>query len=278
MVTKVRINKEKKYKLSKWNAAEFNANFTLYVQEANFNSVAEDFASIETLEIYIDGMLVATYQSFDSYESISFVGKMYVEGERNFANTFAIALTKANLMDIVDRIEKSVSGEIDTDSMTVAQFKEYKKSQIRKEYDAHLAAGTHVAFEDNNSKLFSFTQMDQLEIMNMYSVTISGGSSIETVPYHGVQYSVANVKAIYTTMQKFIAAANIRLEIVNGLINAGTTKEDIEDYSFDVEFDTATQHEYDVLYGNALANIGLIGTAESEGMDEFLDIVYNGEE
>ena len=278
MVTQVRINKDKIYKLSKWNAAEFNGNFTLYVQETNFDNVAEDFTEIESLEIFVDGILIATYQSFDNYESISFVGKMYVEGERLFANTFAIRLTKANLMEVINRIEKTVSGEVDTDSMDLSQYKEYKKSLVTAQYNNHLEAGTHVVFANETSKLFPMGQMDQLEIMNMYSVTISGGSAITTVPYHGVQYSVADVKAIYTAMQRFVAAANIRLEIVKEMINSGLSKEAIEDYTFDMEFDSTTQGEYDVLYSNALANIGLIGTAESEGMDEFLDIVYNGDE
>ena len=114
MVVSVKINNEIIYKLSKWDASLFNQDFTLYVQSSDFNKVANDFSQIETLEILVDDTPTSVYRCFDEYGSISFVGKFYVEGERSFADTFAVTLTKANLMEIIDRLDGAV---LDGDNM-----------------------------------------------------------------------------------------------------------------------------------------------------------------
>ena len=109
MILTVKINGQKEYRLSRWDSRSFNSNSILQVQSNDFAAVSNDFLEIEKIEIFSDENLIAAYNGFDTFENISFLGKIYVENEQKFADTFAITLTKANIMEIIDRIEGSIS-------------------------------------------------------------------------------------------------------------------------------------------------------------------------
>lgn len=282
MIITARVNNTT-LRLSRWDSNMFKNDMMLYVQSSDFEAVKSAFTDIKRLDIYMDGTVVGSFTCFDGFSQISYLGRMYVEGEGKFAETMSVTLTKANLMEIIERIDQTVNPVVNPETMTLAEVKDYYLKRAEADYLDTITIGTHVELS-GGSKLFSMSPDSQMAIMNLYSVIISSDGKITTVPYDGVNYSVDDFMKVYIAMQKFVNANNIRLTLVKELVNNATSKDEVARYSFAMDFDSATGEKYTELYSAAIANLPHIGTTPGQGggdgsaaIDEFMNIVYGDE-
>lgn len=279
MIITAKVN-DTTFRLSRWDASTFRNDLTLYIQSTDFDAIKTAFETIISLDIFMQGIPSATYTCFTGFDQISFIGRIFVEGEGKFADTMAVTLTKANIVEEVERISRQLNPVVDPDNMTLAEVKGYYLKRAEADYLDTVTTGTHVELS-TGTKLFSMSPDSQMAIMNLYSVIISSDGGITTVPYDGVNYSVDDFMKIYLAMQKFVNANNIRLTIVKELITGATTKDGVAGYSFAMDFDSVASEKYTELYSAAIANLPHIGTTPgqsggdgSAAIDEFMNIVY----
>lgn len=279
MIITAKVN-DTTFRLSRWDANTFRNDLTLYVQSTDFDAIKTAFETIISLDIFKQGIPCATYTCFTGFDQITYLGRIFVEGEGKFAETMAVTLTKANIVEEVERISRQLNPVVDPDNMTLAEVKEYYLQRAEADYLDTVTTGTHVELS-TGTKLFSMSPDSQMAIMNLYSVIISSDGGITTVPYDGINYSVDDFMKIYLAMQKFVNANNIRLTIVKELITGATTKDEVAGYSFAMDFDSVASEKYTELYSAAIANLPHIGTTPGQGgddgsaaIDEFMNIVY----
>lgn len=278
MIITAKVN-DTTFRLSRWDANTFRNDLTLYIQSTDFDAVKTAFETIISLDIFKQGIPCATYTCFTGFDQITYLGRIFVEGEGKFAETMAVTLTRANIVEEVARISQQLYPVVNPDTMTLAEVKDYYLKRAEADYLNTITTGVHVELS-TGTKLFSMSPDSQMAIMNMYNMIISSDGEITTVPYNGVNYSTEDIMKIYLAMQKFINANNIRLTLVKELINNASTKDEVAGYSFAMDFDSATSEKYTELYSAALANIPHIGTIPGQSgdgsvaVDEFMNIVY----
>ena len=278
MIITAKVN-DTTFRLSRWDANTFRNDLTLYVQSTDFDAIKTAFETIISLDIFKQGIPCATYTCFTGFDQITYLGRVFVEGEGKFAETMAVTLTRANIVEEVARISRQLYPVVNPDTMTLAEVKDYYLKRAEADYLNTITTGVHVELS-TGTKLFSMSPDSQMAIMNMYNMIISSDGEITTVPYNGVNYSTEDIMNIYLAMQKFVNANNIRLTLVKELINNASTKDEVAGYSFAMDFDSATSEKYTELYSAALANIPHIGTTPgqsgdgSAAVDEFMNIVY----
>ena len=283
MIITVKVN-DTIFRLARWDANIFRNDLTLYVQSSDFETVKTAFENIISLDILNQGIPAATYTCFTGFDQITYLGRTFVESEGKFAETMAVTLTKANIVEEVERISRQLNPVVDPDTMTLTEVKNYYLKRADADYLDTITIGTHVELSDE-SKLFSMSPDAQMAIMNLYNVIISSDGEITTVPYNGVNYSVDDFMKVYLAMQQFVNANNIRLTLVKELITGATTKDEVAGYSFAMDFDSATSEKYTELYSAAIANLPHIGTTPGQGggdgsaaIDEFMNIVYGDDD
>lgn len=282
MIITAKVN-DTTFRLSRWDANTFRNDLTLYVQSTDFDAIKTAFETIISLDIFKQGIPCATYTCFTGFDQITYLGRIFVEGEGKFAETMAVTLTRANIVEEVARISQQLYPVVNPDTMTLAEVKDYYLKRAEADYLNTITTGVHVELS-TGTKLFSMSPDSQMAIMNMYNMIISSDGEITTVPYNGVNYSTEDIMKIYLAMQKFVNANNIRLTLVKELINNASTKDEVAGYSFAMDFDSATSEKYTELYSAALANLPHIGTIPGQGggdgsaaIDEFMNIVYGDE-
>lgn len=278
MIITAKVN-DTTFRLSRWDANTFRNDLTLYIQSTDFDAIKTAFETIISLDIFKQGIPCATYTCFTGFDQITYLGRIFVEGEGKFAETMAVTLTRANIVEEVARISQQLYPVVNPDTMTLAEVKDYYLKRAEADYLNTITTGVHVELS-TGTKLFSMSPDSQMAIMNMYNMIISSDGEITTVPYNGVNYSTEDIMKIYLAMQKFVNANNIRLTLVKELINNASTKDEVAGYSFAMDFDSATSEKYTELYSAALANLPHIGTIPgqsgdgSAAVDEFMNIVY----
>ncbi len=183
MIIKVVVNNNTTYKLVRWNSQEFNSNLTLIIQSINLVEVRDAFQHIEKLDIYQDELLVATYTSFDTYAQITYLGKEYVEGEKIFADAMSITLTKANIVDQVQRLDDQINAVVDPSTLSLEELKDYKLKQISEACSADIYAGDTIVLSDGTREHFKYDVHDQLNLISLFSLAIAA-PEMELYPYH----------------------------------------------------------------------------------------------
>lgn len=184
MIITARVNNDKTYRLVRWNALEFNANLTLVIQSTDLDDVRNTFETIDTLEIFKEQTLVATYNQLDTFSSITFLGKEYVEGEGRFADALSVGLTKANIAEQIKRLDDQINPVIDPNTMDIEELRNYKLKTVSEACTADVYKGTSITLSDGTSKMFTYDMYDQLNYDELFLVCIMA-PEVEVLPYHG---------------------------------------------------------------------------------------------
>lgn len=237
MIIKVRIDKDdnKIFKLCSWSASSFNQNPVLELQTDNLQFVKQVFEKIETIEIIQANVLIAEYTLYDTYSSISYLDKKYVEHENIFADCLQIKLEKKSLAEQVQKLEEQLSNTIDIEAMSVDEYKEYVLKRISKEGSEDIQRGDYI-----NGKLFTFDAYDQINLKTMYDMTIMY-PQITMLPYHSsnggdcMMYSAQELQAIYITLIVRELRLLTYINQLSQMIRSMTTKEELHNVYYGMD-------------------------------------------
>lgn len=205
MIIQVRINSNDNliYKLCEWNSAAFASSPILRLQTSDLTGVKNAFSEIEKIEIFQANTLIAEYTLYDTYSSISYLGQIYVQHENVFADCLEIQLNRSSLVDQVKRIEEAISDNVDIDSMTIEEYRNFMIKRINNDCKLDIYNGTSVEL-NGDVQHFSFKAEDQVNLLQLFLMS-QIYPTLTVLPYHSDSqtckfYTTEEIKTIYMTM------------------------------------------------------------------------------
>ena len=230
------INNEFRFPLFYWDA--YNSE-NLFLATDDLSQVKEAFTHITQISIFNDNDIeVATFTQFDTYSSINYMGRNYSNQLDSFADELAVALTKADLIEQVKRIEDIVNPVIDFDSMSLEDYKEWKIDQLSEMGEATIFAGTDVELTDGTVKNFTYDLEDQSNLLNAIFIIQALDDLTITIPYHGhgepcELYSALDVLATYISLQIFSTTVQTLTNMRINWVRSCATKDEVRAIEFD---------------------------------------------
>lgn len=262
MAFKVKVNESHEYKLMNWSAQTFGNNPVLKLITSDYQSVKKDFTKIEKLEIYSNDVLVATYSVFDTISSSASLSSQFFESENEFVDVIEISLIKSNLPDQVSKLneqvtelDKQINNIVDISSMSLTEYKDYILNQISVDAQEDICKGDVITLSDKTEGIFTYKIEDQVNLTSSITIidklieTEENISEIQ-LPYHSSGqncqfYTPFDIITIYFTL--FMRSIKIQTytNALNILVKNGTTKEEIDKYSYGVDLPEDVQKNVD---------------------------------
>lgn len=257
MIIQARINGDDNnvFNLAFWDAVQFNNVQSLTIQSNNFARLKQVFSNISKIEIFVSGNLVAQYTSYDSFSEMIYKGEMYIESENAFAETIEVKLTKMNLVDQVERIQKEVDKVVDIDSMSTEEYRQYLLSVIGQKCQQQIYDGDYVNIS-TGSKKFTYNAEDQINIQNAVSI-LKLVPTLDKVPYHASKNScylmdALDLLTVYMTLQTRLTYLTTRGNAFNMWIQNTQTKEELMNITWESELPQEYQENVETIYSYAL--------------------------
>lgn len=240
MIIKARINGNDNliYRLCEWNAIAFNDNPVLKLQTSDLSTVKEVFSDITKIEIFQANVPVGEYTLYDTYSSIIYHGQVYVSHENVFADCLEVSLRRSSLAAQVQRIEEALNENVDVDSMTIEEYRNFMLKNISKACEADVYLGSSIEI-DGIPQSFSFKAEDQINLLQLYLMT-QMYPSITAVPYHSngqtcMFYTAEQIKTIYMTLIIRLISITTYANQLNLYAQTLTTKEELSTLRYGME-------------------------------------------
>ena len=205
----IRLNKDDNliFNIFEFNVSDFNADPVIKIQSDDLRNIKDVFADINNIEIYESNKIIADYSIYDSYSDISYIDKMFDAKRKMFVSCLAVRLSKTNLAEQVQRLDKQLNPVVDEDNMTIEELKERRIKQISKDGEDDIFSGDEVTFEDGTTKTYTFGLDDQNNLQTYLSLIaqIPDKSKI-AIPYHAIgeicqNYTAKQIVEVYFTLQ-----------------------------------------------------------------------------
>ena len=227
----------------------------------NLATVSADFAEITKLEVYQDDMLVATYNNIDTYDEITFLKNEYVAGEQKFSDALRIHLTKTDIISQIQRIDEQLNPTIDVETMSLDEAKEYKIKEIGKICREEISEGATVVFPDGKEEFFTHDADDEINLTNAAFLAFVGkslGFELDYIPYHSSghlcqNYTFAQIMVIYMTLQLRLTRLTTKCNMLNCMIRACETKDDVLAINWDDQLPPEYQERYNEIMTASIA-------------------------
>ena len=170
MNTQVRVNGTKLYTLERWNWADFASSMSLVIQSMDLVDVRDTFENITKIEIIKNEEIVAVYTSFDTFSNISYMGKVFFEESQSFADAMRVELSKANIVDQVQRLDDQINGVVDPETLSLEELRQYKLGEIGKACEQDIFDGKVIRLTDGTEAKFSFNMQDQANWFELFCI------------------------------------------------------------------------------------------------------------
>ena len=233
-----KINNDEEFILVDFSPTAFNTQMKLDLVTDDLHQVKELFGEDFLLQILIGERLVGEYTCFNGYNSITVKPSVYVESLGEFVDILQVSLTKKNLVDQVDELYKKVNNVVDTEIMTLEEYKEYKLQQISDVCQADIFAGKDIEFPDGIIATFSFNLQDQQDLKALFDLATQMPQY--RYPWHAngedcrLYYGVDIIR-IYSELQAKLLYTTTYCNALNQMIRTAETKEEIDTYDYGCE-------------------------------------------
>lgn len=256
MLIKARINEDQIFRLCSWSASEFDSSPMLRIQTDDLRMVKDVFSHINKIEIFMNDTPAGTYTQYDSYESISYEGQVFVQHENIFADCMRVGLKRSSLADEVARIAERVSPTIDIDAMTVDEYRSYLLGQISKQCSAEIYDGTQVQLADGQIETYTYNDDDQRNLTNAMAILIIA-PELQMIPYHPSggfcrMIPAQDLLRIYGTLQLRLTYLTTRCNFMNMWIKSVPTKEELLTINWQSELPEFYQNQVNEIYSQSL--------------------------
>ena len=223
----------------------FQTNATLKLITSDYQSVKTDFNDIEKLDIYAGENFLAAFTAYDSFSSAMAFSSQFYEPESRFVDVIEINLTKADLVNQVQKLDAKINPVVNPDEMDLEEYKTYIHNQVSQSAQADIFNGQDIVMSDGSTGHFTFTLEDQSNTASaMASVRelLGQGVPIEqlSVPYHSSgnpceMYSVIDFTNIYTTLYLHSTYVQTYCNAINMLIKVCESKEELTKITYGME-------------------------------------------
>lgn len=213
-IFKLVIDKSKEYSVLFYDDTFDYPTFGMVIEGTSADKFYNEFKNIKILEIFDSKMNLkkstTKYSEIQGTESIPY-GTYVDDGGKSIA-CIRVILKEADVVERVEKIESLVFNELDVDSMSLEEFKDYKKSLISEACEEAIHKGVKVETPYGEEN-FTYYLEDQVNFSDMNAQIEAG---FETIPYHSSKtnskitspcktYDAKVIKQIYVAqlMNKF---------------------------------------------------------------------------
>lgn len=257
MIIKVRVNKNDNFifKLCSWDASIFESSQSLTIQSDDLNLLRGAFTTITNIEIYVADNPVAEYTIFDTFSTMSYLGRVYVPHENIFTDAIQVSLTKTNIAEQVKRIQEQLENVIDIDAMTTEEYRAYLLETISKQCQQEIYDGDYIEISSGNKK-FTYKAEDQANIQSAVNILMID-PELEYVPYHASKDNCylmpsADMLKIFMTLQLRLTYLTTRCNQLNMWIRSLNTKEELMQVTWESELPESFQENLATIYNYAI--------------------------
>lgn len=249
MIIEARINGSNTLRLVSWDANSFTTKETLSVQSDDLNNIKGIFYDIKNIDIIVNGQTRASYTKYNTFDSITYNGTVFCEGENRFVEAMDVHLKASSLVDKVDALDKKVNNVVDTDSMTLDELKAYVNSQFSEMGQEEIFNGTTITLSNGSSALYTYNLEDQSNILVAVNLINAAQDQSMIIPYHSHNqpcnlYSAIDMLLIFFGLQMHSTEVQTRVNMLLNYVRSLDTKKKV----LAVKYEDPLPEEYKIQY------------------------------
>ena len=229
---------DKVFNLMQFNSMTFDMECKLVVCTDDLKTVKSAFTNFKTLDIYRDDVQIATYTCFNNYKEISLQQGLYNNTNGEWEDALIVSLTRANIVEQVQRLDEKVNQVVDINTLTLDEHKNYLQEK-NKAALAEFLASQSVEF---NGKPYGVSEEDQNEMalnFMQYQALTTAGQQV-TLEWHSKKSACETFTAeefvqLTAMIKAFIYPYFQQMNVTKAQIFSSTSKEELDKIEFKYE-------------------------------------------
>lgn len=222
---------DKVFNLMQFNSMTFDMECKLVVCTDDLKTVKSAFTNFKTLDIYRDDVQIATYTCFNNYKEISLQQGLYNNTNGEWEDALIVSLTRANIVEQVQRLDEKVNQVVDIDTLTIDEYKNYLQEK-NKTALAEFLVSQSVEF---NGKPYGVSEEDQNEMalnFMQYQALTTAGQQV-TLEWHSKKSACETFTAeefvqLTAMIKAFIYPYFQQMNVTKAQIFSSTSKEELD--------------------------------------------------
>lgn len=222
---------DKVFNLMQFNSMTFDMECKLVVCTDDLKTVKSAFTNFKTLDIYRDDAQIATYTCFNNYKEISLQQGLYNNTNGEWEDALIVSLTRANIVEQVQRLDEKVNQVVDINTLTLDEYKNYLQEK-NKAALAEFLASQSVEFND---KPYGVSEEDQNEMalnFMQYQALTSAGQQV-TLEWHSKKSACETFTAeefvqLTAMIKAFVYPYFQQMNVIKQQIFSSASKEELD--------------------------------------------------
>lgn len=222
---------DKVFNLMHFNSMTFDMECKLVVCTDDLKTVKSAFTNFKTLDIYRDDVQIATYTCFNNYKEISLQQGLYNNTNGEWEDALIVSLTRANIVEQVQRLDEKVNQIVDINTLTIDEYKNYLQEK-NKTALAEFLASQSVEF---NGKPYGVSEEDQNEMalnFMQYQALTTAGQQV-TLEWHSKKSACETFTAeefvqLTAKIKAFIYPYFQQMNVIKAQIFSSTSREELD--------------------------------------------------
>lgn len=222
---------DKVFNLMQFNSMTFDMECKLVVCTDDLKTVKSAFTNFKTLDIYRDDVQIATYTCFNNYKEISLQQGLYNNTNGEWEDALIVSLTRANIVEQVQRLDEKVNQVVDINTLTLDEYKNYLQEK-NKTALAEFLADQSVEF---NGKPYGVSEEDQNEMalnFMQYQALTTAGQQV-TLEWHSKKSACETFTAeefvqLTAMIKAFVYPYFQQMNVIKQQIFSSSSKEELD--------------------------------------------------
>lgn len=222
---------DKVFNLMQFNSMTFDMECKLVVCTDDLKAVKSAFTNFKTLDIYRDDVQIATYTCFNNYKEISLQQGLYNNTNGEWEDALIVSLTRANIVEQVQRLDEKVNQVVDINTLTIDEYKNYLQEK-NKTALAEFLASQSVEF---NGKPYGVSEEDQNEMalnFMQYQALTTAGQQV-TLEWHSKKSACETFTAeefvqLTAMIKAFVYPYFQQMNMIKQQIFSSSSKEELD--------------------------------------------------
>lgn len=222
---------DKVFNLMQFNSMTFDMECKLVVCTDDLKAVKSAFTNFKELDIYRDDVQIATYTCFNNYKEISLQQGLYNNTNGEWEDALIVSLTRANIVEQVQRLDEKVNQVVDINTLTLDEYKNYLQEK-NKAALAEFLADQSVEF---NGKPYGVSEEDQNEMalnFMQYQALTTAGQQV-TLEWHSKKSACETFTAeefvqLTAMIKAFVYPYFQQMNVIKQQIFSSTSREELD--------------------------------------------------
>ena len=222
---------DKVFNLMQFNSMTFDMECKLVVCTDDLKAVKSAFTNFKTLDIYRDDVQIATYTCFNNYKEISLQQGLYNNTNGEWEDALIVSLTRANIVEQVQRLDEKVNQIVDINTLTLDEYKNYLQEK-NKTALAEFLASQSVEF---NGKPYGVSEEDQNEMalnFMQYQALTTAGQQV-TLEWHSKKsacetFTTEEFVQLTAMIKAFVYPYFQQMNVIKQQIFSSSSKEELD--------------------------------------------------